>query len=380
MSNLQQHEQIERYLEGTMDASEHTVFEQLLAQDEALAHEVQLQQAANTLIIQTEVARLQSTMQQIHANAAPRKAGKGFWILCGVLLVGAIVATALYLNRDKTDTTQTSIAQPQTLPDSAQPQQLFFGDTTTANGADQTAPQSFATYAASIGITDSLVRIDTVISAVETTYVASNPHTTTVEKADAPATEQTPEDSTETPETTPPPRLDPCAAIALITPNYRVEAPCFGEGDGQIEIYTNALGQSFAQFSIDGGKTFDNNNRFDAVAANSYTLIAQDDAGCLSAPREIDLAYKDCNYVVQPSRYSSWEMDVPNAEGYPFQLEIRNARTGMLVYEQTFFGPEHLSWNGTDLMGNTLPMANYVYLFISEEKGLVAKGQITVVE
>ena len=59
------------------------------------------------------------------------------------------------------------------------------------------------------------------------------------------------------------------------------DASCFGEEDGEVEVFAEGGTGSF-QFS-DDGNTFDEDNEFDDLLAGTYTFFIQDENGCVAS-------------------------------------------------------------------------------------------------
>ena len=59
------------------------------------------------------------------------------------------------------------------------------------------------------------------------------------------------------------------------------DASCFGEEDGEVEVFAEGGTGSF-QFS-DDGNTFDEDNEFDDLLAGTYTFFVQDENGCVAS-------------------------------------------------------------------------------------------------
>ena len=93
----------------------------------------------------------------------------------------------------------------------------------------------------------------------------------------------------------------------------------------------------------------------------------------------IEVTYADCNFVIQPNYNKLWEIEVPELYD-EVTIEIRNAKTGVIVYQKDITAYENFIWQGYDLSNNQLEMGNYVYWFKSATKGVFSKGQITIVK
>lgn len=379
MSDLKRHIEIDRYLNNEMPPQEKEAFQNLLETDLDLRSDVELVELANQVIVDAEVLRLKAKMQNIHLE---NNQGQG-WKIWGLgLLLLLAVGIGSWMLMDQPQDLPLEESKPSIVP-VAEPQEKNQSTTfdSIVESLEKKAPTTEKnTFAKAIGIKDSVLPIDTVVAQNETTYVVNDqPHPPKIIFGSFDSIQEDKTDSVALPK---PVVVDvsPCEHMATFTTGYRLEAPCFGVELGQIEMNQYLDGLTLDWFSIDGGVTYQAENTFFNVPIGKYELLAKNAEGCETEPIPIELSYSDCNFPVQPSRGMFWETELPNSEVYPLQLEIRNARTGALVFDQTFGFPERFTWRGTHRSGSTLPMGNYVYLFLSQEHGLLAKGQVTVIE
>jgi hypothetical protein len=107
-------------------------------------------------------------------------------------------------------------------------------------------------------------------------------------------------------------------------------------------------------------------------------LIARDENGCETKSEKIKIAFEEKNYVIQPAQGKNWEIEIRDYVEYPMNLEIRNARTGALVFQEEIEYSQTFNWSGSNQNGQPLSFGNYVYIFSSSEKGIITKGQITI--
>jgi hypothetical protein len=172
---------------------------------------------------------------------------------------------------------------------------------------------------------------------------------------------------------------DPCLGVDQVSPNYQLIKPCIGGKEGEI-IFDDLAGKEvlFSEFSIDGGESYHSSMEKMELSIGNYQVVAKNNLGCISKMKSVEVTYADCNFVIQPNYDKYWEIEVPELNEQ-VTIEIRNARTGVMVYQKNLAAFEKFIWQGNDLNNNQLTMGNYVYWFKSDKKGVFSKGQITLV-
>lgn len=392
MSGFEQHNEIDRFINDDMTPAERQEFQQQLNQDASLREAVEMVELANAVVVDAEVLRLKARMQAIHvaSEAGAGSSSRGRWGIGLLVLLAGVLGAYWFVNQEPASEPIASQAtNPQHMEETAEPLPEESAASTEPAQPMEELPTE-ATYARSIGITDTLVAIDTTLSGTDTFFTVNlnelEPKEITLPIAENPVKEEpaSPSDVSNphpAPAQTPDPEaVDPCAAALAQAVQYRLDAPCIGETTGKLQLLASHGDEPFTQFSLDGGASYSGSAYFDDVALGDYELLAQTDAGCATKPFTLKIGYADCNKVVQASRYAHWELELPNTNDYPLTLEIRHARTGGLAYERTFGDAQYFEWKGTDASGTPLPMGNYIYLFKSSLNGIIAKGQVVVIE
>ena len=389
MSSLKLHTEIERFLANELPADEHAAFEARMAGDAALAEEVELFQLANEAIADAEVLRLKAQLQQIHtaaqAGSGPSAGGTSAgWWLGAILLVCAPIAFFMYAAEDGHQQPDIEVASSKPKAEPATAGTNAAAAATQPQGAEQpseSGPKPETTYAASIGIEEALIPIETLITANETTFVAPRIELEpdalleTISIPDVVAPDPRQAESTASPNT------DPCADVNKRELGFKINVPCFDNEFGWVEVDPRGIAAGFTTFSVDGGESFSStSSTIDVNGGEDYTFVAKASDGCITKPVPFTVTYRHCNYVVQPSQFKYWELDLPPNEEYPIVLEIRNARTGTLVYQRQLDVGTFFEWNGTNQNGTTLPMGNYIYMFNRPNGDNIAKGQVAVIE
>ena len=170
----------------------------------------------------------------------------------------------------------------------------------------------------------------------------------------------------------------PCQLVKQMMLDYQITRPCFGDHDGMFTLLQNTEG-TFTQYSLDGGEEFVDQWEKLPLSAGHYTLIAKNEQGCLSAPMTILVNYDDCDYQVQPALYRFMELSIPNS--FPTLIfEVRNARTGEVVFRQLLEQLSSFVYKGISDEGVDLPLGSYVFTFSSGNNQLVSRGYITVIK
>ena len=126
------------------------------------------------------------------------------------------------------------------------------------------------------------------------------------------------------------------------------------------------------------GKTFTYNKDIENIDVGNYSLLVKTIDGCLSKLLSITLPYDNCNYVVQSGLGHYLELNIAEEEDSPLEIKIRDAKSGIMVYQDELFSGERFIWRGIDDNNRAVVMGNYVYIISSNKKPLIATGQITV--
>jgi hypothetical protein len=369
MNELDQHIAIENYLKGNLSGDELTQFEANLASNPALQDEVELARLAHEVIANGEAVNIKAQLQQIHeASQSGMSANKK--ILIGVVVLIAL-ALAIYLidkvmNTDATDETVVEeVITEATESTEEEPAQTYSAPV--AIERVTTTPSNESSNEEEETITE-IVQLEELPQVEE-----SNP------VVEEPVVEEPIKEKVNLEPVVEEPTQDPCALAKTKTPQYELDLPCFGGGNGKLRF--NDYGETnFNEFSIDGGKTFESSLQDRDLLPGKYELLAKNDDGCESKAKTITINYGKCNYVIQPSLGKKWELQLPELDDNEVRVEIRNARTGVMVFHQNIMSMDYFSWNGIDDNNQSLPMGNYVYHFSTESNGMVATGQITIVK
>lgn len=175
-------------------------------------------------------------------------------------------------------------------------------------------------------------------------------------------------------------KSDPCELTKNTKLNYDLTLPILGKEVGEFRFIEDSYQDVyFIEYSLDGGQTFIQINEQKQVNCGIYELVVKDENGCYTDLKKLNVKYKNNNFIVQPTYGKYWELDLSSFIDFDVKLEIRNAKTAQLVYEKEINPNDVFIWQGKDQSNSTLPMGNYVYTFVSDKKGLIAQGQIAVI-
>ncbi len=372
---------IDEFLKGNLSGEQLEEFNHRVTSDEVFKEALEYQQIANTIIINQERIKIKSQLQLIHQqNKSKTITTKKWWGLGVGLTFVVIILTVWILNRVKNHNVLDNL---KVIEETAEILKI------------NNESQSVRTFnEEKVEVTPKLTKVieepptkkDTVINIIEVN--SKNDENNVIEKAlikDQSTKDSNKvkdlkviEDKTKLTDKT---KIeDPCLGVNQITPKFELIKPCFGGERGSIHFENNTTKTvTFSEFSIDGGQTYVSSFTELKIDRGNYEIEALTATGCKSKKDKLVVNYADCNFVIQPKQNKYWELSIPESDEWPITLEIRNARTGVLIYQKNISDIEQIIWQGVDQNNNQLDMGNYVYWFKSKNKGLFAKGQITIV-
>jgi hypothetical protein len=385
MINLEQHIEIENYLNGQLSADDLNRFEQKLSSDEAFKAEVEMMTLANEAVISGAKLNIKTQLQVIHEE----EKGRGRSELIKSVIIGIVVLivffaiTAIYNANSSNEADPDSIEDnsiPLTNDDGEQNLNVGFENIDEVNKEKVEELQSILAETLDdkqITNSDSLIESYGTIGDI---ILNPDKYLEIIKKDNLEDTltsiTTSNNDSTIVADSV---MVDPCAFTIESRPNYSFNQAVFGDKLGAITF--DAYGSStvrFKEFSIDGGSTFESERYVEDLNPGDYQLIARDENGCETKSEKIKIAFEEKNYVIQPAQGKNWEIEIRDYVEYPMKLEIRNARTGALVFQEEIEYSQTFNWSGSNQNGKPLSFGNYVYIFSSSEKGIITKGQITI--
>ncbi|MFT5823541.1 MAG: hypothetical protein ACI8ZM_004803 [Crocinitomix sp.] len=389
MKGIKTHNEISDYLNGQLFGEQLAQFENRIETDTELKDEVEMQRFANEAIISSEKLNIKKQLQAIHAQHQKALKQKRIKIIIAAI-ISIIIVVWLLLTYLPDNNINNSIIDQRDVSDKTiidNSNDAYREETSLAANNSIENPNDKTAYYANliaenlkennISNSDSIVEIygpiELILKDPEKYYdqiiLANNEDsldTTIDEKQDSVSNQM-------------PLIEDPCLITNEITPKYELTQPTFGGEDGILKFDNQPDEQVLlTDFSIDNGITFFPVYEDQIVARGTYQIISKDRNGCASQSLSLNVTYKDANYVMQASQNKFWEIEIPAINELPLDLEIRNARTGTLVFRQHFEYSERFIWTGINQNDEALPLGNYVFMFMSIKHGLIAKGQITL--
>lgn len=378
MDDINSHIEIDNYLSGNLSAEEATAFELKMNTDLSLKQEVDAFELANDAIKLGAQANIKSKLQAIHQDHLKSKKRKQ-WGYGGVLLLLTLITLTVVFNPFSTNEklVDNNLIEVKTIEESinsnskekaseiSNNKQIIISKNPTIN------PENSS---------DKLVEnVDTI---VESTIEESDLNTESIVQNEnveltSNKTENEISTTTKTVEET---IKNPCELINKTNPEFNMEWPCLGHEQGSFELL-NSTEEAihFSEYSLDNGDTYNPIHETTVINRGNYNLIVKDEQGCITKTKKINVKYRNCNFIIQPSYGKFLELNLSEYIDYPILIEIRNARSAQVVYKKNITTGENFIWEGKDQSNSSLPLGNYVYFFISNTEGLVAQGQITVV-
>jgi len=376
MEDINRHIEIDNYLNGNLSVEERAAFENKMNNDLGLKDEVEAFKLANDVIKLGAQVDIKSKLQNIHNNHLKvqkrKKWGYGGAILLFLIILIGVIVNPFSSNKKLAD--KKDVKTPKTIL----PVTNKTEDKSTKSPENK--PTVTQNTSASIDTVRQLLQQnnDTVILTTEETPIIlqeNNKQQVTENKQNKKGDEhnENPIKSDKTKE-------NPCSKTEEITPQYNITLPCLGHKQGSFELLSSTDNTvHFSEYSLDGGKTFVSNNETSQINRGIYNVIVKDVQGCLTKAKKVNVKYQNCNFVIQPSYGKFLELSLAEYIDYPIRIEIRNARSAQVVYQKNIGSGDNFIWEGKDQSNSDLPLGNYVYFFISETEGLIAQGQITVV-
>ena len=373
---LNDHILIDDFLNGNLSGAALEEFNVRMKNDADFKGEVEMQELANLVIVSNERMKIKAQLQQIHKErkSAPSN-GKKWWGLGLTIVAVGILASIWFVNQNESNEVE----------DQDQENKALIKDIIETN-PDRNFDVENQEIETSITTEEETVIVKEAVELTEENneVTTENDPEETVDQSE-PVEKNNPIIAEETAaakiiETKPEATPDPCIGISEVAPNYQLVKPCFGGKEGII-IFDDSAEKDirFSEFSIDAGKSYHSSMEEMEVSTGTYQVVAKNNIGCISKMKSITVSYADCNFVIQPNYDKYWEIEVPELDEQ-VTIEIRNARTGVLVFQKNIEAFEHFIWQGKDLSNNQLAMGNYVYWFKSVTKGVFSKGQITLVK
>lgn len=377
-SELENSEQIDRYLNQQMASEELVYFEQKL-NDPAFRREVEEHRLLHELVVDRGLIDLRKKLQALDNSKTSGHTNRFTRWAIGILLVVVVgVLTTYRFARNEVEVAESSAEQ-----NGATAQKTVV----IPPGAATIAESDNKTRKSTTGVS---VQRDTTNNAALTEIVQPEPDKGTVEHQELKSVTivATPDTLSikkfhTAPEPAPEKKNEekvPECAIALSELKILTVASCVNSPTGRVVIdgQSKLKGTAPFQFSINSEKYFETRT-FTHLYAGNYILTVRDAAGCeWQYPAEIRVDENDCStteYAFYPEKREVWKLSVSSATNG--KIEIYN-RNGSLVYAAEIVDGYPDQWDGTASNGQVLPMGSYS--FILRTGGKSVTGQVTILK
>lgn len=379
MNDINKYIEIDSYLSGNLSGEALDVFNAKMKGDEAFREEVDSMRLANQVILSNAHVDIKNRLKNIHAAHRKSQRQKK-WFLSGFIVLMTLVVSGIAIDYFSNKNREINPHEPSfnEIKEGKEETNIIHSDNNSQELIIEEEKSSTNNNLATLEVGES----DTIISLVESDEVMAESDDKIIEENMVQPNDKEENKGDESSEGTAlvTPTKNPCEKVNTITPSYDIQWPCLGYKQGSFELLSSTNNEvNFSEYSLDGGKSFTSISGSKIINVGTYELIVKDEAGCLTKPQRVKVNYRNCNFVIQPKYGKYWELNFSKYIDVPVVLEIRNARTAQIVYQENIEHTDSFIWQGKDLNNNSLPLGNYVYSFTTSEKGLIAQGQITVV-
>lgn len=378
MDDINRHIEIDNYLNGNLSVEKVAAFELKMNKDLSLKQEVDAFKLANDVIKLGEQANIKLKLQTIHQDHLKTKKRKQ-WGYGGAILLLLLITLAVVFNPFST---KEKLAKNNLIDDKTKVEETNINSNKNASKISDNK-QKIISHKSTINPENSSEKLVKNIDTIVESTIEEND--LNIESFDEHENVKTPSIKPEneintTTKTVEETEVNPCDLTNKTIPNYDLEWPCLGHEQGSFKLLnsTNEV-IHFSEYSLDGGDTYNSIHETTIINRGNYNLIVKDEQGCVTKTKKIKIKYRNCNFVIQPSYGKFLELNLSEYIDYPILIEIRNARSAQIVYKNNINAGENFIWEGKDQSNSNLPLGNYVYFFISDTEGLIAQGQITVV-
>jgi len=370
---------IEGFLNNTLSAAAKAEVEVKLQNDPAFYQEVEAHRAVIDIISDNTAIDIKKKLQKIHEEntSVPKSNNRNLYYGIAATIVGlSIVATLVFQDKEENQSAINKISQP-IVKDSAP----LNNDSKSEIGSSANGNNK-KTFVFNSKKREGEMRIypeggDDIIERTWDTTGQDNLTEYVPQSAYSP--EKQIEGKVDNSTTILSKEINKCEGVTIDI-IYSTISTCTGQKNGAVVFDKTSLDtESSYEFSVDGGKTFNSDSRFDKLAIGNYTLIIKDQNGCKSKTVVAQVVKEVCDYVIVPSRQNYWEVPLQKFADESVILKITDGKTGRIVFTETISGGNY-TWNGVDENGTELPMGVYVYeLSVLGNIDLpVIKGSVTI--
>lgn len=413
MKDFNKHIEIDDYLDGKMTSDQKLSFEAKVESDSVFKNELELQRAANLLVIGSAGFDLKSKLKNIHEQEkkqkAKQKAGKkANKIIIVVAAVAAIAIVSSVLLQDTSGESKKHQSDPS--KDKIEEKNISY---TADNDASKNINENIYKYinetsskkqsgnlnkddkaesknSSNSEAVEDIVTPKTIVEElpkrnVEESHGDESSNSDSGNSGDVGYTnEMLAKDDGKGTKTAsvPIPEVEerdtnPCATTNKIKPETIVKQPCFGGREGSLTLKSNST-VNLVEFSIDGGNEFYSAIESPVVTSGLYEVIGRDEASCLTTKNIIKVTDGSCPFIIQSTALEFMDLQIPTSSE-SFIFEVRNSRSGEVVYTEVIENSSSYTYKGVDRNNRDLALGSYSYLITSLDSEFIAKGLITVV-
>lgn len=374
---------IERYLNNTLTAVEKAEVEKRIQDDPSFYEEVESHRAVNSIISDNAALEIKKQLQQIHienttsSGSGYRKLYYGLGAIIGLSLVAVLVINNKDDKPKRGNHTPEQTKNETTIVPNIEPpkKETEVTKTNAENTFDFSKHPARAEKKKDLQLTghpDDFIIEGTWHTDEDKALAEDQNETSTPNKNEEPQPENT--TTTKTIENS------NCEGVSIEI-KYTAVKTCGGQKNGAIVFDTESLEPGAFEFSVDGGKTYSQNNRIENLGVGNYTLMIRDKENCKSKTVAVQIEKENCDHIIRPQQQKYWEVPLEKFKGEQVQLKITDGKTGRVVYMQEIpAGSSSFTWQGTDDNNTELPMGVYVYELFSNNTSFHynMKGTVTI--
>jgi len=377
MQDFERYRLIEQYLNDELSLSERIRFEERIAQDPALAEEVELYALSNKVVFENRLLEVKQKIQ----SSFPKNDNSSGWnryIVPAIIGIGIIASMSgyLYYSKEHTSVTQknksevqrSTIEQEHTIINNAAEEEK----TTPSLHASNPATNSTATSTANQVNITSVVKTDSVH-----TSTGIVPQIKTQTNDPIPSSSKI-DNTNKTTANPPKDKINPCTNVVLAA-EFKVTPTCKDATTGEIQIFLSKTTGGKAPYSYAiNNESFGMESYFNELKKGTYTIHIKDQNNCTQLfPKEIKEV--TCiqpldDYSFNPNRGQTWKYD--NKSMAIAHIQILD-KSGMLLKSYDVHPGQQVEWDGKSEQGNAVQMGGYVCL-ISYDNGVIEKGMIII--
>jgi len=350
-------EQIDRYLEGSMDMEESAIFEVRLAADNELASLLEASQLTEQVVIGHEALKIK---EQMAKDLAKPKSNVRNYLIGAVLF--ACIGTGAYFSQN--DRKEESASLPNEMVKSTEKTVNVVLPETVPSKGEKKQTTSISPK-----------KVKTISAVGEPTYFALDEATNP--KVDA-VLETTDEKNKGVSIAIP--KTDPCEGVKIEF-DYYTTPSCKGESVGEIHVKSETIkgGISPYKFSVNKDANSESGN-FSNLSAGTYQLTVKDANECVTLHSKNALVLeKTCTstkeFSYNPTYDATWSIPY-DTNKKPKSIKILD-KNGREVFQSNVLDFSPAEWNGESNTGLAIGVGYHLY-FIEYADGSIDKGSLTI--